>query len=315
MPREWSPARRWPVVLFLHGAGERGEDGRRQTEVGLPSAIRRALAPDSAIVVMPQAADGRRWFLDMADVAMAALDSATLEFHGDPDRTYLTGMSMGGQGAWFLAMRHPDVVDRLVVASGGFDSSEEEIPDIDAAVEGTVRFLGPTYGEVSPDGEDHFAVVTRKDFELSTREPRWTEADLGTIGARTLVLSTDPGEAQTELASLRTAQRLLRIAPSVRTTEALEQLATVAGVRSAQEVVRWGAVRFAEQYAAGDDALRAEALQIAARAKSQASMAASSMLTGTSTIRFSRVVRPISASTMSCGKPRSAAMPRIRASW
>jgi predicted peptidase len=118
VPREWSPARRWPVILFLHGAGERGEDGRRQTEVGLPSAIRRALAPDSAIVVMPQAADGRRWFLDMADIAMAALDSATAEFHGDPDRTYLTGMSMGGQGAWFLAMRHPDRFAALVPVCG-----------------------------------------------------------------------------------------------------------------------------------------------------------------------------------------------------
>jgi predicted peptidase len=114
VPRDWTPARRWPVILFLHGAGERGADGRRHTEVGLPSAIRRGVAPDSAIVVMPQAAEGRRWFLDMADLARAALDTALVEFHGDPDRVYLTGMSMGGQGAWFLAHAQPERFAALV---------------------------------------------------------------------------------------------------------------------------------------------------------------------------------------------------------
>ncbi len=106
-------------------------------------------------------------------------------------RAHVVGHSIGACVAMDLAMRHPDVVDRLVIASGGFDSSEEQIPDIDLAVEQTVAFLGSTYGEVSPDGEEHFAVVVRKDFELSAREPRWTEADLGTIRARTLVLSAD----------------------------------------------------------------------------------------------------------------------------
>lgn len=107
VPRGWTPERAWPVVLFLHGAGERGADGRRPTEVGIGSAIRRAIAPDSAVVVFPQADDGRRWFADMAAFALAALDSAIVELHGDPDRIYLTGASMGGQGAWFLARAEP----------------------------------------------------------------------------------------------------------------------------------------------------------------------------------------------------------------
>ena len=106
-------------------------------------------------------------------------------------RAHVLGHSIGSVVALDLAMRHPERIDRLIVASGGFDSSEEQIPDIDAAVAGTVQFLGATYGEVSPDGEEHFAVVTRKDFELSSREPRWTEADLARISARTLVLSAD----------------------------------------------------------------------------------------------------------------------------
>ena len=118
VPRGWTPERTWPVILFLHGSGERGDDGRRHTEVGLPSAIRRGLAPDSAVVVMPQAADGRRWLSDMAAHATAALDTAMAEFHGDPERVYLTGMSMGGQGAWFLAHAQPGRFAGLVAVCG-----------------------------------------------------------------------------------------------------------------------------------------------------------------------------------------------------
>jgi pimeloyl-ACP methyl ester carboxylesterase len=106
-------------------------------------------------------------------------------------KAHVVGHSIGAAVALVFALQHPDLVDRLVLASGGFDSSEEEIPDIDAAVAGTVQFLGDTYGAVSPDGQDHFAVVVRKDFELSAREPRLTEADLEGIQARTLVLSAD----------------------------------------------------------------------------------------------------------------------------
>ena len=106
-------------------------------------------------------------------------------------RAHVFGHSIGATVALVLALRRPDVVDRLVLASGGFDSSGEQIEDIDAAVTGTVQFLGSTYGEVSPDGEEHFAVVVRKDFELSNREPRLTEADVAKVQARTLVLVAD----------------------------------------------------------------------------------------------------------------------------
>jgi pimeloyl-ACP methyl ester carboxylesterase len=107
-------------------------------------------------------------------------------------RAHVVGHSIGAVVALTLALARHEVVDRLVLASGGFDSSGEQLGDIDAAVAGTVQFLGATYGEVSPDGEEHFAVVTRKDFELSNREPRLTESDLTAgVQARTLVLLAD----------------------------------------------------------------------------------------------------------------------------
>ncbi len=120
-----------------------------------------------------------------------AADAAELIERVADGRAHVVGHSIGAVVALTLALQRPELVDRLVLASGGFDSSGEGIEDIDAAVAGTVQFLGSTYGAVSPDGEDHFAVVTRKDFELSNREPRLTEADLAGIRSRTLVLLAD----------------------------------------------------------------------------------------------------------------------------
>jgi pimeloyl-ACP methyl ester carboxylesterase len=104
---------------------------------------------------------------------------------------HVFGHSIGAGVAMVLAMRRPELVRRLVLASGGFNVEADAPVDIDAAVEQTVEFLGSTYGEVSPDGEEHFPVVTRKDFELSSREPSFSAEQIGAIAARTLVLTAD----------------------------------------------------------------------------------------------------------------------------
>jgi pimeloyl-ACP methyl ester carboxylesterase len=104
---------------------------------------------------------------------------------------HVFGHSIGAGVAMVLAMRRPELVRNLVLASGGFNIEADAPVDIDTAVEQSVAFLGSTYGEVSPDGQDHFAAVVRKDFELSAREPKFTAEDIAVIGARTLVLTAD----------------------------------------------------------------------------------------------------------------------------
>jgi len=96
-----------PVILFLHGAGERGSDGIAQTTAGLGNAIRRNPERFPAIVVFPQVPRDQAWEGDPAEAAMEALRRTQAEFRTDPDRVYLTGMSMGGRGTWYLAHRHP----------------------------------------------------------------------------------------------------------------------------------------------------------------------------------------------------------------
>jgi predicted peptidase len=120
IPENWDPHQKWPVILFLHGAGERGDDGLLQTDVGIATAIRTNRNDIPAIVVMPQCPKKLWWMLPPADeLAMASLDEATREFHGDTERTYLTGMSMGGFGAWYLAEKYPGRFAALVVICGG----------------------------------------------------------------------------------------------------------------------------------------------------------------------------------------------------
>jgi pimeloyl-ACP methyl ester carboxylesterase len=106
--------------------------------------------------------------------------------------SHVLGHSIGAAVALILALRRPDLVRRMVQVSGGFrPEPEAEGLSIEAMVEQTVAFLGASYGEVSPDGEAHFPVVVRKDFELSAREPNLTAEEVGSITARTLVVAAD----------------------------------------------------------------------------------------------------------------------------
>src|SRR5688572_5179481 len=119
VPREWTPDRSWPVVLFLHGAGERGSDGRRQMQIGAAAAIRSAPERVPALVVLPQAPAEERWIGPPADAAMKALEEVVKEYRGDRERIYLTGLSLGGFGTWHLSLAHPDVFAALVPVCGG----------------------------------------------------------------------------------------------------------------------------------------------------------------------------------------------------
>lgn len=107
-----------PVILFLHGSGERGDDNRSQLAVGLGPHVRAHAGDFPAIVVFPQAPADSEWN-QLDEVVFAQLDAATREFGGDPDRTYLTGLSMGGYGVWEFALRQGYRFAALVPVCGG----------------------------------------------------------------------------------------------------------------------------------------------------------------------------------------------------
>lgn len=118
VPHDYSPAGAWPLILFLHGAGERGEDGLLQTTVGIGPALRAHPERFPAIVVLPQVPLHAVWSGRPAEAAVMALDSTQAEFNTDADRVYLTGISMGGNGAWSLAHRFPQRFAALLPVCG-----------------------------------------------------------------------------------------------------------------------------------------------------------------------------------------------------
>lgn len=119
-PKGWSKKKKWPVILFLHGAGERGDDNNAQTRVGIGPAILRQPESFPFVVVLPQCPKGRWWTEpEMQALALKALEQTATEFRGDGTRTYLTGLSMGGYGSWVMAANNRKKFAALAVICGG----------------------------------------------------------------------------------------------------------------------------------------------------------------------------------------------------
>lgn len=122
----------------------------------------------------------------MADDTIAFLETVV----GEP--ADVVGHSDGAVAAMLVAMQRPELVKRLVLISGGFNKAgSAEPPGTEWDVEAITRFLGPAYGEVSPDGEEHFGVVATKIGEMAAKEPDLQASQLGSIAARTLVMFAD----------------------------------------------------------------------------------------------------------------------------
>lgn len=109
------PEARWPLLLFLHGAGERG-DSLAGVGVHGPLKERRAGRDLPFVVVAPQVPAGGRWTTGRV---VAALDDALARYRIDADRVYLTGLSMGGYGTWEAIEKVPERFAAAVPVCGG----------------------------------------------------------------------------------------------------------------------------------------------------------------------------------------------------
>jgi predicted peptidase len=139
VPADWTPDRAWPVVLFLHGSGERGNDNQAQLKQGLPPWLEKHGADFPAVVVAPQAPNDTLWNGEVERAAMAALEKSIATYHGDRSRLYLTGLSMGGYGVWQVAVDHPHVFAAAAPVCGGIlgldDEPELKVNGVPAGVE------------------------------------------------------------------------------------------------------------------------------------------------------------------------------------
>ncbi len=136
-PQDYDPQKKYPLVLFLHGAGERGDDNQGQLRWGMQEfASDEVRSKYPAFVVAPQCPNGQQW----VDTPWSAdqhtmpqeptpalaktldlLQQLQKEFSIDPGRVYVTGLSMGGFGAWDAIQRHPERFAAAAPVCGGGD--------------------------------------------------------------------------------------------------------------------------------------------------------------------------------------------------
>ncbi|HEY44440.1 MAG TPA: prolyl oligopeptidase family serine peptidase [Anaerolineae bacterium] len=115
------PDKLWPMIFFLHGAGDEEFDSTYVLSAGLPAVLQLGEQPEDFpfVVVSPQAFPGSAWWTDDTLAILNALLGEVIEtYRVDPDRVYLTGLSMGGYGSWLLATAYPERFAAMVSVSG-----------------------------------------------------------------------------------------------------------------------------------------------------------------------------------------------------
>ena len=121
LPKDYDKSKdKQPLLIFLHGSGERGSDINKVKFHGPPKLV--ANGKDLPfIVVSPQCPLGKWWDVD---VLKALIDQLTKDHHVDADRVYMTGLSMGGYGTWQFCCKYPNLIAAAVPICGGGDPSK-----------------------------------------------------------------------------------------------------------------------------------------------------------------------------------------------
>ena len=109
--------RKWPLILFLHGAGERGDDLELVKKHGIPKIVEQGT--DLPFITLSPQCPQDTWWGTHTDALSALLDDVVATHAVDTDRLYLTGLSMGGYGTWQFAALYPRRFAALVPICGG----------------------------------------------------------------------------------------------------------------------------------------------------------------------------------------------------
>ncbi len=117
LPPDFDPDKQYPLVFFLHGAGERGTDPDNAMRHGYMKYVREQGKEYPFIFIAPQCPEGKYWGCYTESLS-AFLDELLETLPIDRSRVYLTGLSMGGTGTWMLAMARPDLFAALMPVCG-----------------------------------------------------------------------------------------------------------------------------------------------------------------------------------------------------
>jgi predicted peptidase len=122
-----------PGLLFLHGYGECGDDGKKQLTVGLPPAVRKNPERWPMVIIVPQKPVHNSEWEDHEAAVLAIVAEAAEKGHYDPGRLAITGLSQGGHGTIAFASRHPDRFRAAAPVCGyvdrRFDDRQQRVAD------------------------------------------------------------------------------------------------------------------------------------------------------------------------------------------
>lgn len=122
LPKDYSgQTRNYPLVIYLHGGSHKGNDLNKLKEYGLPYLVDQGNDFDF-IVVSPQCPDNKYWSSD--NWFEPLYEKIIAKYRINPDKVYLTGISMGGYGTYIIAMDHPDKFAAIVPLCGGCNDSD-----------------------------------------------------------------------------------------------------------------------------------------------------------------------------------------------
>ena len=107
----------WPLILFLHGAGERGDNLQLLRKHGIPRIVSE-MADFPFITISPQCPENDWWLNKLQDLKFL-LDTVIKQYRVDTSKMYLTGLSMGGFGTWHMAVEYPDLFAAIAPVCGG----------------------------------------------------------------------------------------------------------------------------------------------------------------------------------------------------
>lgn len=120
LPEGYAKSRkRWPLMLFLHGAGDSGTNLLQVKKLGPPNIV--DSRPDFPFILVSPQSRGNGW---NPDALNALLDDVIHNYRVDKNRVYLTGASMGGTGTWTLASAHPEKFAAIVPVSSGGETAD-----------------------------------------------------------------------------------------------------------------------------------------------------------------------------------------------
>lgn len=126
VPRDYTPDKAWPFIVFLHGSGESGTDGQHQMAVGIGPRVLWNPEQYPAVILFPQKPTVESEWEDHSEAVKAMMEATEAAYHIDPQRVYLTGLSQGGHGVWTINAAMPGTFAAMAPMCGYIERPDRD---------------------------------------------------------------------------------------------------------------------------------------------------------------------------------------------